>query len=79
MCSYFYVMVLDIEDICKNDKLFYFLDCLKLFAKEELHDRNVYELADAIAGWNVSDFSIEMTKEKKLLIGKGPYKIFEIE
>lgn len=50
----------------KEDKLFYFLNGLKSFAKQELHRQNIYALESAINDTKrLIDFSIMKKKKKK--------------
>lgn len=64
----------------KEDKLFYFLNGLKLFAKQELHRHNIYALASTINDTKrLIDFSIMKKKRKKSTHQKGIYESFYVE
>ena len=62
----FSALMLDIRDMSEKDKLFYFLEGLKPWARMELHRQRVLDLATAqSAAERLTDYTFESTLNKK--------------
>ena len=58
--------MLDIRDMSEKDKLFYFLEGLKPWARMELHRQRVLDLATVqSAAERLTDYTFENTHNKK--------------